>query len=264
MMAKSNSLSKAMSIALVALTYIFLYLPVLVMVLFSFNESDVSMKWTGFSLKWYGKLWSNPEIVSAFKVSLIVAFSSMILSLILSTCLVIASSWWRSSAVYALFYPNVVLPDIAIAVSILSLFIAFRIPLGYTSLIVGHTLIGLGFAIPIIRARFSEIDPFLTEASLDLGASYFRTIVKVILPLLKPSLIASGLIVFTLSLDDFLIAFFCSGSHVETLSMYVYSQLKTMVDPSVNAISACFLLLSSCMAIALCTFKLIDRVVIDE
>jgi spermidine/putrescine transport system permease protein len=263
-MYKSNSILKAMSSALVAATYIFLYLPVMVMVLFSFNESDVSMKWTGFSFKWYAKLWSNPEIVSAFKVSLIVALASMLLSLLLGTSLVIASSWWRSSSVYGLFYPNVVLPDIAIAVSILSLFIAFRIPLGYTSLIVGHTLIGLGFATPIIRARFSEIDPFLTEASLDLGASYFQTIYKVVLPLLKPALIASGLIVFTLSLDDFLIAFFCSGSHVETLSMYVYSQLKTMVDPSVNAISACFLIISSCMAIVLCTFKLIDRVVIDE
>ena len=156
------------------------------------------------------------------------------------------------------------LPEIVLAVGILSVFTYFKISLGYGSLIIGHTLLGMGFVIPIIRARFMELDPVLTEASMDLGATYFQTLRKVIVPLLLPSLIASGLIVFTLSLDDFLISFFCSGSSVQTLSTFVYSKVQSIVDPSINALSACLLLASSVLVFLLSAFNVVDQVIGNE
>jgi len=245
----------------VCITYLFLYLPISILVLFSFNDSPVSIKWVGFSLRWYKKLIQSPEIIDALRTSLIVAFSATFLSILLGTCFVLANRWWKSSFLTNLFYTNVLLPEIIFAIGILSIFTFFRIPVGYGSLITGHTLIGLGFTVPIVKARFSELDPLLTEASLDLGATYSQTFKKVIIPLLMPSLLASSLLVFTLSLDDFLIAFFCSGPTVQTLSVYVYSMVRAGVDPTINAISTCFLVVSSILILALCFFKIIDQVI---
>lgn len=244
--------------------YIFIYLPIAVLVLFSFNDSNISMKWQGFSLRWYTHLLASPEILDAFKTSLIVAASTTVLTLLLGTCFVIGASWWRDTYAYSIFHVNIILPDIVLGIGILSIFTFLGLPLGYGSLIVGHTLIGLGFAIPIIRARFVELDPVLTEASLDLGATYWQTLVKVVFPLLTPSLIAAGLIAFTLSLDDFMIAFFCTGPTIQTLSIYVFSMIRTGIDPSINALSTCILVISSLLIIALTYFKLVDRVIGHE
>lgn len=241
-------------------SYLFLYLPIIVLVIFSFNDASVAMKWVGFSLRWYHKLMASPEIIDAFKVSLIVAISSTFLSLLLGTMFVLSSKWWRSYWPFHIFYTNVFLPDIIVAIGVLSIFSIFHVPVGYGSLIAGHTVIGLGFVIPIVRARFIELDPVLTEASLDLGATYGQTFYKVIVPMLMPSLIAAGLLAFTLSLDDFLISFFCSGPTVQTLSVYVYSMVRIGVDPTINAISTIFLAISSLFVLALSYFKIIDQV----
>ena len=122
----------------------------------------------------------------------------------------------------------------------------------------------LGFVIPIVHSRFKELDPELTEASLDLGAGYAQTFLRVVLPLLTPSLVAAGLLAFTLSLDDFLIAFFCSSPTVQTLSVYVYSMIKTWIDPTINAVSTLLLLASSILILLLSYFKVIDRVISNE
>ncbi|MCK4517576.1 ABC transporter permease [Candidatus Babeliales bacterium] len=264
MVEQSRPITKFFQPVLIIATYLFLYLPILVIALFSFNESRVSAQWTGFSLRWYAKLFHSPEILDALFVSLVVALFSMILSLILGTGFVVASRVRKSLLSYVLFYPNIVLPDIALAIGVLSMFAWMRIPLGYGSLIAGHTLIGLGFVIPIIRARFVELDPFLTEASADLGATTWQTFYKVLGPLLRPSLVACALIVFTLSLDDFLIAFFCASPKVQTLSIYIYSQLRETVDPSINAISVLLLALSSIAALILCGLKVVDQVIHHE
>jgi len=245
----------------VVAAYVFLYLPMFVMVLFSFNNDKISMEWKGFTWRWYKHFFSSPEILDALYTSLIVAFFSMLVSVVVGTCYVFAGRWFKQSVFSNLFYLNVILPDIILAVGVLSIFTFLHIPLGYASLIVGHSLIGLGFVIPIVKARFEELDPELTEASLDLGAGHAQTFIRVILPLLFPALIASGLLVFTLSLDDFLIAFFCSSPNVQTLSVYVYSMIKTCIDPSINAVSTCLLLVSSIMVLLLSAFKVIDRVI---
>ncbi|MFH1644625.1 MAG: ABC transporter permease [bacterium] len=248
----------------VFLGYLFLYVPMLVMVLFSFNSSHSGASWTGFSFKWYVKLLHTPEMLNSLYVSLIVALCSTLLSIFIGTFLVFASRWWKSFFLFGIFYSNLILPDIVLAICILSVFAFLNIPLGYGSLIAGHTLIGLGFVIPIVRARFIELDPVLTEASLDLGATYLQTFRKVILPLLMPSLIASSLLVFTISLDDFLIAFFCSSPSVQTLSVYIFSMVRAGVDPSINAISTILLVVSSLFVLLLSGFKVIDQVISYE
>ncbi len=248
----------------VAIAYLFLYMPIIVLVLFSFNDAAFSVSWVGFSLRWYKKLINSPEIISALETSLIVAIVTTFLSLLVGTFFVVASRWWRTSMLGNIFYTNILLPEIVLAIGILSIFNFFNIPLGYGSVIAGHTLLGLGFVVPIVKARFVELDPILTEASLDLGATYLQTFRKVVLPLLMPSIIASGLLVFTLSMDDFLISFFCSGPTVQTLSVYVYSMIKTGVDPMINAVSTCFLVISSILVLVLCSLKVVDHVISYE
>jgi spermidine/putrescine transport system permease protein len=264
MVKEEKLLAKFLTPLIVGLAYLFLYLPVLVLVIFSFNDSIISIKWAGFTLKWYEKLFDSPEIWNSLKVSLIVAFSATSLSILLGTMLVLSSRWWKNNLFNNLFYINIILPDLILAVGVLSLFAFFKIPQGYASLIVGHSLLGLGFTIPILKSRFSELDPELTEASLDLGAGYGQTFIRIILPLLKPAIIASFLLVFTISLDDFLISFFCSSPEVQTLSVYVYSMIKTLVDPTINAISTILLLTSSILIVLLSYFKVIDQVFSNE
>lgn len=259
-----NRFSKLIQPLFVALIYLFLYLPIIVMVLFSFNKSRISVQWEGFSLYWYQKLFQTPEILDALSVSLIVAFFATLLSVVIGTLFVVASVWKKSDYISWIFYGNILLPEIVMAIGILSIFTFFQIPLGYLSLITGHTIIGLGFVIPVVRARFVELDPILTEASLDLGATYGQTFRKVLFPLLMPSIVASSLLVFTLSLDDFMIAFFCSGPKIQTLSVYVYSMIKGGVDPTINAISAIFLALSSLLILILSYLKVLDLVVSNE
>ena len=249
---------------LVLFLYTFMYLPILVLVLFSFNRSHASITWDSFSLRWYHALWESPELLDAFKVSLIVACSATVIALLLAVCFVIGSSWWKTDYVYSIFHVNIILPDIVLGIGLLTIFNFLQLPLGYGSLIVGHTLIGLGFAIPIIRARYMELDPVLTEASLDLGATYVQTMLQIIFPLLVPSLLAAGLIIFTLSLDDFMIALFCSGPTLQTLSVYVFSIIRTGIDPSINALSTVILVMSSLLILLLSYSKLVNRVIGHE
>jgi spermidine/putrescine transport system permease protein len=261
---KMNLFQRFWHPTLVVLLYAFIYMPILVLVLFSFNASSASVQWDSFSLRWYQVLFESPELIDAFKVSLIVACGATFFALLLGFCFVVGTSWWRVRYVYSLFHVNIVLPDIVLGIGLLTIFNFLQLPLGYGSLIVGHTLIGLGFAIPIIRARFIELDPVLTEASLDLGATYWQTMYKVIFPLLMPSILAAALIIFTLSLDDFMIAFFCSGPTLQTLSVYVFNIIRTGIDPSINALSTLILVMSSLLILLLSYSKLINRVIGHE
>ena len=266
MVENKSLILKFLQLLVICCSYTLLYLPVIVLSVFSFNDSTVSTRWAGFSLRWYKELLRTPEILESFKTSLIVAVGATTLSLFLGLCFVFASKWWgkKSSFLFSIFYPNILLPEIVMAIGVLSLFVFLRIPIGYGSLITGHTVLALGFVVPILYARFQELDPILTEVSMDLGASPLQTFRKVILPLMAPAIAASALLAFTLSLDDFLIAFFCSSPTVQPLSVYVYSLARTGVNPTINAISAGFLVVSGLFGFLLCFFKIIDRVIAHE
>ncbi len=251
----AESFSRYLLPVWVAAVYIFLYVPLFVLMVFSFNEITFPYYWVGFSLKWYKELFVSEDIWFAFQNSMIVGISTVLLSLSLGLLFVMWCSRKKLHGLMGIFYPNLIVPEIVLAVGLLSFFVFFNVPLGLTTLIVGHTLLGLGYAVPILYTSFNALDRRIIEASLDLGATHRQTFFKVILPMLMPSLVAAGLLVFILSLEDFLIAFFCGGTSAQTLSLYIYSMMLSGVSPVVNALATLMLVMSSLLVMVLCSIK---------
>ena len=229
----------------VAAFYLFLYIPIFVLVLFSFNNNAFTQSWLGFTTHWYADLFASTEVWYALKNSLLVAISSVILSLTLGSVLIFFGSRASVKRLLLLFYGSLAMPEIVLAVGLLSLFSFFSVSLGAITLIVGHTLLGLGYVVPILHARFVELDVSLIEASYDLGATKRQTFFSVVLTLLAPAIIASGLLVFIISLDDFIISFFCAGASVQTLPLYIFAVIRTGASPMINALSTLMLVVSS-------------------
>lgn len=233
----------------VAALYLFLYLPIFVLIVFSFNDNAFTQSWAGFTTDWYTDLFDSIELWDALKNSLIIALSAVILSLSLGSTLIFFGSRAVVQRLLLLFYGSIAIPEIVLAVGLLSLFSFFAVSLGSTTLIVGHTLLGLGYVIPIVHSRFAELDVNLIEASYDLGATKWQTFFKVVLPLLMPALIAAGLLVFIISLDDFIISFFCAGASVQTLPLYIFALIRTGASPMINALSTIMLIVSSILVL---------------
>jgi spermidine/putrescine transport system permease protein len=225
--------------------YFLLYIPIFVLIVFSFNNNAITYNWLGFTTKWYADLFSSVEVWDAFGNSLIVAFSSVFLSLTLGSLLIFFGSRERVQKMLVFFYGSLAMPEIVLAVGLLSLFSFFAVPLGASTLIAGHTLLGLGYVVPILYARFAELDVSLIEASYDLGATQRQTFFSIVVPLLAPAMIAAGLLVFIISLDDFIISFFCAGASMQTLPLYIFAVIRTGASPMVNALSTILLLTSS-------------------
>lgn len=244
----------------VSLVYLFLYIPIIVLIVFSFNSIAFPYRWESFSLKWYHELFYAADLWKAASNSVIVGLSSVVLSLFIGLFFVMWNASRKNDYLLSFFYPNLIVPEIILAVGLLSFFIFFNVPLSLGTLIVGHTLLGLGYAIPIIHESFTSIDSRLVEASTDLGATPTQTFVKVILPILKPSLIAAGLLVFILSLDDFLIAFFCAGSDSQTLSLYIFSMFRVGVSPEVNALATLMITVSSFLVFLFCSLRVKEQI----
>jgi spermidine/putrescine transport system permease protein len=250
-MGRSSKLSYLGTLFLVSFTYLFLYVPLIVLLVFSFNTEGFPSPWQGFTLKWYQELFKATHLWASFMNSLIVAFCATGISLTMGIFLLFyAAQGGRIGKFLTLFYGNLVIPETVLAVSLLGFFTLVSIPLGLTTLILAHTVLALGFVIPIVYARFVELDYRMTEASLVLGATPIQTFFKVTLPLLRPSLIVSGLLVFIISFDDFILSYFCAGSTSQTLSLYILSMLRSGISPIVNALSA-VLLLFSCILVLL-------------
>lgn len=234
---------------LVLSLFLFLYIPIIVLISFSFNDNPYTYQWSGFTLEWYRELFASIEIWDALKNSVIVALSSVVLSLVMGVLLVFYSAHTFFKKAFVLFYGNLVIPEIVLAVGMLSAFSFFVIPLGLTTLIAGHTLLGLGYVVPMIHSRFVELDVRYAEASMDLGATQGQTLRKVILPLLSPALFTAALLVFIVSLDDFIISFFCAGASTQTLPMYIFSMIRSGASPVVSALSTVLLVVSSMLVL---------------
>lgn len=232
---------RGMLIFFVSLVYAFLYLPILFLTAFSFSPSGMSFSWHGLTLAWYRELFSNEEIFHALTNSLIVSCVSTALSLFFGVLLVLSLGHHRQRIV-RLFYTPVLVPEIIIAVSLLTFFSWLSIPLGLPTLIVGHTILALGFVVPILHTRFLELDERLIEASLDLGATRYQTYINIVLPLMRSSIITAGLLAFIASFDDFLISFYATGAASQTLSLYIFSSIRTGISPVINALSVMLLM----------------------
>ncbi len=237
--------------------YLFMYIPIIVLIVFSFNNGQY--QWQGFSLRWYRELFVSVEIVEALKNSLIVAFSSVGLSVLMGLFFVFygASSFLRNCLFF--FYGSLAAPEVVLAVGLLSLFSFFSVPLGLITLIAAHTLVGLSYVTPILYNRFKSLDPRLIEASFDLGATEGQTFMKIVLPLLSPAIISASFLVFIISFDDFILSFFCAGSSTVTLPMYIFSVVRSGATPVVNALSTLLLLISSLVVLIATSLRVRTR-----
>jgi len=255
-MVKSGKLGYYGTLIAASCTYLFLYVPLIVLLVFSFNTEPFPSPWKGFTLKWYHALFSASHLWASFLNSLIVAICATAISLAMGIFLIFyAAQGGRIGKFLALFYGNLVIPETVLAVGLLGFFTLVSIPLGLTTLILAHSVLGLGFVIPIVYARFLELDYRMTEASLVLGATPVQTFFKVTLPLLRPALIVTGLLVFIVSFDDFILSYFCAGSTSQTLSLYILSMLRSGISPMINALSAVLLLLSCSLVLLFFTIS---------
>ena len=260
-MLKNKLTGKLCHCIIVAATYLFLYVPLIVLLVFSFNVEAFPSPWKGFTWKWYIELFHTRVLWESFCNSLIVATCSTLISLTMGVFLIFyAAQGGRIGKFLNLFYGNVIVPETVLAVSLLSFFGLVSIPLGLTTLILAHSILGLGLVVPICYARFLELDERMTEASLVLGATPFQTFLKITLPLLRPALLATGLLIFILSFDDFILSYFCSGSTSQTLSLYILSMLRSGISPIVNALTAVLLVLSSLLVILFASLKTRTRI----
>lgn len=254
-----KSITKALfAIALPLLVlcgFMFVYIPIVVLIAFSFNKVAFPYRWFGFTWDWYYEIMASSEIWFVVQNSLIVAFTAMALSLIMGLFFVFYSRYARLEKYDALFYSNLLFPEVVLGVGLLSFFTFLAIPLSLLTLIAGHTILGLGYVIPILSSRFQELDVNILEASMDLGATRHQTFVRIVIPMLLPAMIASGLLVFVVSFNDFLIAFFCASGSSQTLPLYIFSLIRTGISPSVNAVSTILILLSSFFVLVFCSLR---------
>ncbi|MFY7842443.1 MAG: ABC transporter permease [Rhabdochlamydiaceae bacterium] len=241
--------------------YLFLYVPIFVLIVFSFNTESYPSPWKSFTLEWYKELFYSVHLWRSFFNSLFVAVCSTLMSLLIGVSLIFyVAQGGRIGKSLSLFYGNLVVPETVLAVGLLTLFSFLSVPLGLMTLIASHTVLGLGFVVPIAYVRFLELDPRLTEASLVLGATHFQTFFKITLPLLRPSLISTSLLVMMISFDDFILSYFIAGSSAQTLPLYILSMLRSGVSPVVNALSAILLVFSTFLAALFFSLKSRNRI----
>lgn len=229
------------------LIYAFLYVPILVLIIFSFNREKISAVWTGFTLDWYVRLLQNSDLLHAFRNSLVVAVLSTLVATIIGTLAAFGMIRYKfpGKALFdAVLHLPIIIPDIVIAISMLSFYVLIQLTLGLVSIIIAQVSFNIAFVAVVVRARLIGFDWDLEHAAMDLGATPFQTFRSVTLPLIMPGVIAGGLLAFTLSWDDFLIAFFTAGVGSTTLPLKVYSMIKFGVSPEINAISTVTLLLT--------------------
>jgi spermidine/putrescine transport system permease protein len=226
--------------------YAFLYIPLVIVVIFSFNDSKLSAEWVGFTLDWYDKLFHNEQMLAAARNSLLIAVVASSLATVLGTMAGLAMHRYRSKLLPVLVLTPIAMPEILLGVSLLIFFISVfgdeALSLG--TVILAHTTFCIGFVAIIVRARLAGMDESIFEAARDLGATPWQTFRLVTLPLIMPGVIAGALMAFTLSIDDFVITFFTAGAGVPTLPLTIYTMIKIAVTPEVNALSTLLMLLT--------------------
>ena len=246
--------SKFCMVALV-LVMVFLYLPIVVLILNSFNLSRYGGEWAGFTLKWYGNLFSssNREIWMAFQRSLIVAAAATVASCVLGTTAAIALHRWKGrlqTAHFGLIYTPLVMPAILMGISLLMMFTAIGVGCGMLTIFIAHVTFCVSYVTMTVLARLQDFDDRVIEAAYDLGASPWQAFFKVTLPILLPGIVAGGLLAFTLSIDDFVITFFVTGPGADTLPLKIYSMIKhSRQMPVINSLST-LMLVFTCVLVA--------------
>jgi spermidine/putrescine transport system permease protein len=224
--------------------YAFLYLPLVIVVAYSFNDSRLNAEWVGFTLDWYRKLFANDEMLTAAGNSLLIGLVASLVSTVLGTMAGVALHRYRLRLLPVLVLTPIAIPEILMGVSLLIFFVLLNFTLGLLSVMLAHVAFCIGFVAIVVRSRLAGMDESLTEAARDCGATPWEAFRYVTLPLITPGVIAGALMAFTLSIDDFVITFFTAGAGTTTLPLQIYSMIKIAVTPEVNAVSTLLMLLT--------------------
>ncbi len=222
------------------LIFLFLYAPIIVLIIFSFNSSKSRGVWSGFTLKWYMELFKDQEILKALYYTLLIAVLSSVISTIIGTFAAIGIYGMPGISkriVLNLNYLPVLNPDIVTAVSLMTLFRFIRIEFGFITMLLSHITFSIPYVILSILPKLKQMNKHLAEAAMDLGATPFYALRRVIIPEIMPGIITGGLIAFTLSVDDFVISFFNKGAGVTNLSITIFSMARRGINPVINALS---------------------------
>jgi spermidine/putrescine transport system permease protein len=226
------------------IVFVFFYLPIVILIVFSFNQSKLNIVWTSFTLDWYASLWSDTPLVRTLKNSVIVATATTAISVVLGT----AGAWllhryrYRASGLLeTLVFLPMIVPEVILGVSLLILFVTLGFELGYTTIVISHVTFCFPFVMAAVQARLAGLDPALEEAALDLGATPLQAFNKVLVPYLMPAIVSGALMSFTLSLDELIVTYFTASAGTRTLPLEIFGRVKKGLDPSLNAISTVFI-----------------------
>ncbi|HBQ64680.1 MAG TPA: spermidine/putrescine ABC transporter permease [Clostridiales bacterium] len=232
--------------------FIFLYAPILILIIFSFNDSRSRVKWEGFSLHWYSELFRDTELMSALYTTLSVGILSALAATVIGTAAAIGIRNMRRiprAVVLNVTYIPVLNPDIVTGVALMLLFVVIRLEMGYVTLLLSHITFNIPYVIFSVLPKLRQLDRYLYEAAMDLGARPFQAFRKAVLPEIMPGVVAALLLTFTLSIDDFVISFFTTGSSVQNLATVIYSMARRGINPKINVLST--LLFTTVMSLLL-------------
>jgi len=235
--------------AMTLAVYAFLYLPLLMVVVFSFNSAKLSSSWTGFTFDWYRRLFADEQMLTAAWNSLAIALVATAISVVVGTLAGLGLARYRSRWLDFLVVTPMAVPDILTGVSLLLFFVLIHLTLGMTSVVLAHVSFCVSFVAVVVRSALANLDPNLVEAARDLGATPFQAYRRIVIPVIMPGIVAGGLLAFTLSIDDFVITFFTAGVGTTTLPLQIYSMIKVSITPIVNAVSTLLMLLTLTMIV---------------
>lgn len=227
--------------------FVFLYLPLIIVVVYAFNANNIAMVWSGFSVQWFVEVFESLPIRRALFNSLTVAAWSTLIAMllaVLSAVGLVGMKRRNSAAATALLSAPLILPEIVLAVALLSMFSMLRLPLGIPTMIIGHVAVNLPFALLPIRARLADADWGQFEAAADLGANERQIFMKITTPMLLPALVSGAMLSFIVSMDNFIMSFFTAGPGSTTLPLYIWGSLRVGLTPEINALSALILVVS--------------------
>ena len=221
--------------------YIFLYAPIVSLAIFSFNDSKSMAKWNGFSLRWYQELFQNERILDALYYTLIIAVIASIIATIVGTITAIGIHKMTQRKLKGLLlninYLPVLNPDIVTGVALMSLYVFFRLEFGFKTMLLSHIVFDIPYVILSVLPKLKQLPPNIEDAAMDLGATPWYALRKVVLPQIKPGIVSGMIMAFTMSIDDFVISFFTTGNGVSNLAIEVYSMTRRGLTPEINALS---------------------------
>jgi len=223
------------------LVYAYIYIPILILIIFSFNKQKLNIRWEGFTLQWYEKLFNDHQVLLATKNTLLIAVISTLVATVIGTMAALALQRYHFpgyAASETLMYIPIVIPEVVMGISLLAFFALIKFKLGLATITLSHIAFNIPFVTLVVRARLHGFDKSIEEASMDLGANELITFWRVTLPTIMPGVLSGAMLALTLSLDDYVITYFTAGPGSTTLPLRIFSMVRFTVTPEVNALSA--------------------------